>query len=74
MPRKNPRQQRELILGPSDLQHSALTTTLPQDANRNEYQEYILGCKGSWGIGLTTLPHSCANHLEITEPQPPGAL
>jgi len=33
----------------------------------------------SWGrggrcIGLTTLPPSCANCLEIWEPQPPGTL
>jgi hypothetical protein len=30
----------------------------------------------SWrkGIGLTTLPPSCADCLEIWEPQPPGTL
>ena len=43
-------------------------------SNRNEYQEYFLGGKGSWCIGLTTLPPSCADCLEIWEPQPPGVL
>jgi hypothetical protein len=43
-------------------------------SNRNEYQEYFLGGKGSRCIGLTTLPPSCADCLEIWEPQPPGTL
>jgi len=43
-------------------------------SNRNEYQEYILGGKDGRYIGLTTLPPSCANCLEIWEPQPPGTL
>jgi len=43
-------------------------------SKRNEYQEYFLGGKGSQCIGLTTLPPSCAECLEIWEPQPPGAL
>jgi hypothetical protein len=30
--------------------------------------------KGGWCIGLTTLPHSCADCQKIREPQPPGAL
>ena len=42
--------------------------------NRNEYQEYFLSGKGSRYIGLTTLPPSCADCLEIWEPQPPGTL
>jgi hypothetical protein len=33
--------------------------------NRNEYQEYFLGGKGGWCIGLTTLPLSCAYCFEI---------
>ena len=41
-------------------------------SNRNEYQEYFLGGKGSRCIGLTTLPLSCADCLVIWEPQPPG--
>ena len=43
-------------------------------SNRNEYQEYFLGGKGSRCIRLTTLPPSCADCLEIWEPQPPGTL
>ena len=42
--------------------------------NTNEYQEYFLGAKGSRRVGLTTLPPSCADCLEIREPQPPAAL
>ena len=37
-------------------------------------QEYCLWGKGSWCVGLTTLPPSCAECLEIWEPQPPGTL
>ena len=33
--------------------------------NRNEYQEYFLGGKGGRCVELTTLPHSCADCLEI---------
>ena len=43
-------------------------------SNRNEYQEYFLVGKGGWCVGLTTLPPSCADCLEIWEPQPPGTL
>ena len=32
------------------------------------------GCKGGRCVGLTTLPLSCADCLEIWEPQPPGTL
>ena len=32
------------------------------------------GGKGGRGVGLTTLPPSCADCLEIWEPQPPGTL
>jgi len=42
--------------------------------NRKEYQEYFLGSKGGRCVGLTTLPPSCADCLEIREPQPPGTL
>jgi hypothetical protein len=45
--------------------------------NRNKYQEYFRGGgggKGGRGVGLTTLPHLCADCVEIWEPQPPGAL
>jgi len=42
--------------------------------NRNKYQEYFLGGKGGQCIGLTNLPPSCAECLEIWEPQTPGTL
>jgi len=38
----------------------------------NEYQEYFLGCKGGRCEGLTILPPSCADYLEIWEPQHSG--
>jgi hypothetical protein len=41
-------------------------------SNRNYYQEYSLEGKGDRCVGLTTLPASRANCLEIWEPQPPG--
>ena len=43
-------------------------------SNRNEYQEYFLGGKGGRCVGLTTLPRSRADCLEILEPEPPGTL
>jgi len=43
-------------------------------SNRNKYQEYFLGSKGGRCVGLTTLSPSCADILEIWEPQPPGTL
>jgi len=43
-------------------------------SNRNEHQEYFLADKGGRCVGLTTLPPSCAECLEIWEPQPSGAL
>jgi hypothetical protein len=43
-------------------------------SNRNEYQEYFLGGKVGRCVGLTTLPPSCADCLEIWEPQPPETL
>ena len=43
-------------------------------SNRNEYQEYILGFKGGRFVRMTTLPLSCAECLEIWEPQPLGTL
>jgi len=43
-------------------------------SNRNEYQEYFLWGKGGRCVGLTTLPPSCADCLEIWEPQRPGNL
>jgi hypothetical protein len=37
-------------------------------------QEHFLGVKGGRFVGLTTLQPSCAECLEIWEPQPPGTL
>ena len=34
-------------------------------SNRIEYQRYILGFRGGWCVGLTTLPSSCTSCLEI---------
>jgi hypothetical protein len=41
-------------------------------SNRNEYQEYFLKRIDGQCAGLTTLPPSRAECLEIWEPQPPG--
>jgi len=43
-------------------------------SNRNEYQEYFLEDKGGRCVRLITLTPSCAEYLEIWEPQPPGTL
>jgi hypothetical protein len=46
-------------------------------SNRNEFQVYLLGgwaVKGGWRVGLTTLPATCADCLEIWEPRPSGTL
>ena len=40
-------------------------------SNRNEYEEYILGGKGGRCVGLTSVPPTYADCLEIWEPQPP---
>jgi len=37
-------------------------------------REYFLRGKGGRCVGLTTLPPSCADFLEIWEPQTPGTL
>jgi hypothetical protein len=34
-------------------------------SNWNEYQTYLLGCKGDHQVGLMTLPPSCTDFLEI---------
>ena len=43
-------------------------------SNRNMYQEHFLGGKDSRFVRLTILPPSCADCLEICEPQIPGIL
>ena len=40
-------------------------TGVESASNGNEYQEYFLRGKGGWCVGLTTLPPSCADCLEI---------
>jgi hypothetical protein len=45
-----------------------------QSLTRNEYQEYYVGGTGCRCVGLTTLPPSCADCLEIWNPQSPGIL
>ena len=42
------------------------------DSNRNEYKVYFMGSKDGRCVGLTTLPSSCADCLEIWDPQPTG--
>jgi flavodoxin len=41
------------------------------DSDNNEYQEYFLGVKAA---GAYDLPPSCADYIEIWEPQTPGSL
>jgi hypothetical protein len=43
-------------------------------SNRNEYHEYFLGDKGGRSVGMTTLPPSYIDCLEIWDPKPPGNL
>ena len=43
-------------------------------SGRNEYQEYFPGAKGGHCVGLTTLPLSRADCLEMWEPQHPVNL
>jgi len=44
------------------------------EVTRNEYQKYVLRGKGGRWVGLTTLPLSYADFLEIWEPQTPETL
>jgi hypothetical protein len=46
---------------------------LTQPLNKNECHKYFVEVNGNWCIGLTILPPSCADCLEIWEPQPPAA-
>ena len=45
-----------------------------QISNVNEYQEYFLGGKDGWCVGLTTLPPSYVDCHETRKPQPPVIL
>jgi hypothetical protein len=51
-----------------------LAMMLTQPFDRNEYQQYFFGSKGSWCIGLTSLPPSCVDCFEIWKSQLPGTL
>jgi len=48
--------------------HPQYGPRVDSDSNRNKYQEYFLGSKGSWCIGLKTLPPSCHDGFEIWKP------
>jgi hypothetical protein len=43
-------------------------------SNKNEYQEYVLGSKGGRCFGPTNLTSSCADCLQIWQPQTPVPL
>ena len=43
-------------------------------SNRNKYQEYNFGGKGGRCGGLTNLPPSCDDCIDIWEPQSTGTL
>jgi len=49
-------------------------SAVPQATALSRYQEYFLGGKGDRFVGLTTLPLSSADCLEIWEPYPTGTL
>ena len=69
--RKRPNQ----LWGPrSSLSHGYRGSRVDSAYKRNEFQEYFLGGKGGRRAGMSTLPPSCADCLEIWEPQPHGTL
>jgi hypothetical protein len=43
-------------------------------SNRNQYQKYFLVGKSGRFVGLTTLPNTYFDCLEIWEPETPGTL
>jgi len=43
-------------------------------SNRNEYHEYLLGLKSGRCVGLTNLPHPCADRIETWVHQTSGSL
>jgi len=51
-----------------------LTQLLRETSTRNIYWWGGRGCKGGRCVGLTTLLPSCADCLDIWEPQPPGTF
>ena len=61
-------------LAQSFLPHRGPGPGVDSSSNGNEYREYLLGVKRRPVLGLTILPPSCADCLEIWEPQLPGIL
>jgi hypothetical protein len=53
---------------------AAILSGIDSASNINEDQEYFLEGKGGRCLGLTNLPPSYANFLELWEPRPPGTL
>jgi len=47
---------------------------LTQPATEMSTRNISWGSKGGRCVGLTTVPTSCADFLDICEPQPPGTL
>jgi len=52
----------------------ALELTQPHTEMSTRNISWGEGGKGGRGVDLTSLPLSCADRLEIWEPQPPGTL
>ena len=53
---------------------AALCPGVDSASNICGYQKYFLGGKSGRCVGMTTLPPSCADCLEIWTPQPPRTL
>jgi hypothetical protein len=51
-----------------------MAPTVYSTSIRNEYHGYLLKGEGGLCVGLKTLPLSCADFLEIEDPQLSGAL
>jgi len=49
--------------------HNPYNRGVNSASDKNEYQEYFLWSKDGRCVGLTTLPPSCADCLEVWEPQ-----
>ena len=57
---------KELVVPVRIIRFSMVSLGLPSSpVLRNVYEEYFLGSKGGRCVGLTTLPLSCADYLEI---------
>jgi len=58
----------------SELKLSNSNWLVDSASKRNEHQEYLLVGKGGRSVGLTNVPPSWADFIEILEPQHPGTL